>query len=253
MSKKVFGYIRVSTGEQGTKFSLQAQRIEIEKYCSDKGLALSRIFEDQNSGSRLLEREGLMSLLEALDETVSAVVATETDRLSRDVFQFGWLTTHLKLHGVGVLLVNEHAAATPSERAFAKVRAVFAEFETELRRARIARGLQKARQEGKFMNRPPLGYRMNHGELVVDDKARDVVVQIFLFAAGGMSIRKIAAKTGVKRSSVAAILKNRFYVDETLHGLHEPIVDESLWRAIRRRHHEVRRMKTPTAQQDKTR
>lgn len=235
MSKKIFGYIRVSTGEQGTKFSLEAQRIEIEKYCLEKGLTLGRIFEDQNSGSRLLEREGLMSLLEALDESVSAVIATETDRLSRDVFQFGWLTTHLKLHGVDVLFVNEHAAATPSERAFAKVRAVFAEFETELRRARIARGLQKAREEGKFMNRPPLGYRMNHGELVIDNEARDVVVQIFLFAAGGMSIRKIAAKTGVKRSSVAAILKNRFYIDATLYGKHKTFIERNLWGAVQLR------------------
>ncbi len=232
MSDKVLGYIRVSTGEQGKKFSLGAQIEEIKRYCESENLELIRIFEDQSSGTRLQEREGLMSLIESINKSLKAVIVTEADRLSRDIFHFGWLYTHFRQQGVDLVLINDRTGTTPSERAFSKVRAVFSEFEHDLRRARIERGLRRAREQGKFMNRPPLGYRMENNRIVVDQKKSVIVSGIFQLAAQGFSLSQISQKMLVSKSSVGSILKNPFYIDGTLHGNHETFLETVLWQKV---------------------
>ncbi len=235
MRKNVFGYIRVSTGEQGKKYSLDGQKLEIELYCKNKELELLRIFEDQTSGTKLRERAGLMSLLDSVDKSLTAVIVTEADRLSRDVFHFGWLYTHFMQQGVELILINDRVGTTPSERAFSKVRAVFSEFEHELRQARIERGLLRARENGKFMNRPPLGYRMENNRIVIDEKASVIIKELFTLASNGSSLSIISQRTGVKRSTVASILKNPFYIDGAIHGRHDTFLDPNLWRSVQTR------------------
>ena len=41
---------------------------------------------------------------------------------------FGWVDTHLSMQGVALRIVNERPAETPMEKAFQKIRAVFAEY-----------------------------------------------------------------------------------------------------------------------------
>jgi hypothetical protein len=70
---------------------------------------------------QVLQRQGLMDMLDAINPTIHAIIATEADRLSRDVFQYGWLSTHRAIKGVRILLINECQAITPAERAFASI------------------------------------------------------------------------------------------------------------------------------------
>ena len=197
-----FGYIRVSTGEQAKKFSLPAQREEIARYAAEQGIEVGGWFEDHSSGSRLVDREGLMELLDQAQNGVDLVVATEADRISRDTFQFGWVATHLQMQGVELRIVNERPAATPTEKAFQKMRAVFAEFETDLRQWRINRGRAKAREQNQFMSRPPLGYGIRRGQLVVDPESRGEVEQIFRRYVAGESMAAIARFLGRGRTTM---------------------------------------------------
>ncbi len=235
MNPKVYGYIRVSTGEQGKGFSLDGQRSEIEKYCEKNQLQLLEIFEDQSSGTRLFDRSGLMAMIEAINPSVHAVIATESDRLSRDVFQYGWLSTHLQRQGITIQFVNECKSETPSEKAFSKIRAVFSEFETELRQARIRRGIDKAKSYNRFMNRPPLGYRMEQKQIVIDKKTSRIVKEVFILAANGFSLREIADMTGIKRSTTGFVLKNDFYIEQNRHGKHDLFISSDLWRFANQR------------------
>ena len=66
--------------------------------------------------------------------------------LLRDGFQSGWLSPHLSMQGVKILLINEGETTTPSEKVYAKGRTEFAEFETELRPAHILRGIKQAKE-----------------------------------------------------------------------------------------------------------
>ncbi len=172
------------------------------------------------SATKLFERPGLVDMIDHIKTPIKGIVATESDRLSRDLFQFGWLTTHLSMHGVEIFLVNECKVESPSEKAFAKIRSVFSEFETELRQARIKRGVQLAKEKGQFMNRPPLGYRMQNKRIVIDEKTRPIVEHIFRLAQDMKSLRSIARLTGVSRSTVSFVLHNPFYIDKNWNGEH---------------------------------
>ena len=46
---RAFGYIRVSTGQQAKKYSLDAQQEEIERYCAENGIEVLAGFEEDNS------------------------------------------------------------------------------------------------------------------------------------------------------------------------------------------------------------
>ena len=61
---RAYAYIRVSTGEQAKKHSLEAQKDEIERFCAGNGIQVLAWFEDHVSGKKLVEREGLMQMLE---------------------------------------------------------------------------------------------------------------------------------------------------------------------------------------------
>ena len=226
---RAFAYIRVSTGEQAKKHSLEAQKDEIERFCAENDIQVLEWFEDHTSGKKLVEREGLMEMLDRAGAAVDLVVATESDRISRDMFQFGWVDTHLSMQGVKLRIINERPAETPMEKAFQKIRAVFSEFETDLRQWRVNRGRAQAKAKNQFMNRPPLGYVIRSGRIVVDDEAMEQVEEMFRRYVAGESMAAIGRSLGKSRRSVSYVLGNRFYVDAGLHGEHTVFLDAGLF------------------------
>jgi len=231
---RAFAYIRVSTGEQAKKHSLEAQKDEIERFCAENDIQVIGWFEDHVSGRKLVEREGLMQMLDRARE-VDVIVAAESDRISRDTFQFGWVDTHLSMQGVKLCIINERPAETPMEKAFQKMRAVFAEFETDLRQWRVNRGRAQAKAKNQFMNRPPLGYEIRSGRVVVEPEARAQVEEIFQRYVAGESMSAIARACGKSRRSVSYVLRNRFYVDAGLHGEHAVFVDAGVFEQAQKR------------------
>lgn len=224
--KRAFVYLRVSTGEQAKGYSLDAQLDEIKDYCEKKEIEAIEKFSDSMSGSKLTERKGLMDLLNRIDvDKPGFVIATESDRISRNTLQFGWIDTHLSMKGVKLLLVNEREAEGPFEKAFQRIRAVFSEFETDLRQSRINRGREKAKSNSRFMNRPPFGYKVVGRDVVVDSDERDIVVGIFDDYFNNVPIKRVARSLGKSPGSIRYILSNRFYVDDKMNGNHDAIID----------------------------
>ena len=220
--KKAFVYLRVSTGEQAKGYSLEAQLDEIQNYCEIKEIEIVEQFSDSMSGSKLTERKGLMDMLDRSHvERPNFVIATESDRISRNTLQFGWIDTHLSMKGVKLLLVNEHEAEGPFEKAFQRIRAVFSEFETDLRQWRIDRGREKAKSNSRFMNRPPFGYKVVGRDVVIDPENKDCVVRIFDDYFENVPIKRMAGRLGKSPGSIRYILSNRFYVDPNANGKHE--------------------------------
>lgn len=228
--KKAFIYARVSTGEQSKGYSLEAQFDEIKKFCSEKSISIIDSYQDAMSGTKLIERTGLMSLLDRLEkEKPNFVIATESDRISRNTFQFGWIDTHLSMKGVKLLLVNEREVDGPFEKAFQKIRAVFSEFETDLRQWRIDRGREKAKLDKRFMNRPPFGYKMDGKRIIQDKEKIEFVKGIFSGYCNNTPIKRLARIYSKSPSAIRYILSNPFYIMENLYGKHEPCIANSLF------------------------
>lgn len=219
--KTAIVYARVSTGEQAKGFSIDAQFTEIKKYCRSKSIKILKRYDDAMSGKKLTERTGLMSLLAEIENLKPhLVISTESDRISRNTFQFGWIDTHLSMKGVKLLLVNEKQADSPFEKAFLRIRAVFSEFETDLRQWRINRGREKALKHHRFMNRPPFGYKTEGKVVVYHQDEISTVKEIFKGFIVGRSIKSLSRKHGKSPSSIRYILSNRFYADPKLNGSH---------------------------------
>ena len=141
------------------------------------------------------------------------IIATESDRISRNLLQFGWIDTHLSMKQIKLLIINEKPPAGPFEKAFIKIRAVFSEFETDLRQYRIDRGRKRAIEEKRFMHRPPFGYKMRNGKIVIDEETAPVVSMIFQNHNQRVSLKAISRETGKSPASIRYILKNPFYRD----------------------------------------
>lgn len=233
---RAFAYARVSTGEQSKGFSLEAQFGEIERFCSERGIEIIDRYSDSMSGTKLTERLALMEMLQRVEDTrPDFVIATESDRISRDTLQFGWINTHLSMKGVKLLLVNERPADGPAEKAFQKIRVVFSEFETDLRQWRINRGRLQARAHNRFMNRPPFGYVMKGKEIIPDSTGMVVVTKVFTDYCKGVPIKQLARELGLNPSSIRYLLGNRFYIDSGLRGRHELFLEAGLFYSARER------------------
>ena len=234
--KSAFSYSRVSTGEQAKGFSLDAQFAEIEQYAIKRGYKIIEKFSDSMSGTKLTERDGLMTMIDKLDELrPHCVIATETDRISRNTMQYGWIDTHLSMKGIKLLLVNESQVNDPAGKAFQKIRVIFSEFENDLRQWRIRRGRELALAEKRFMNRPPFGYIVRGKEIHVDKERMRVVKEIFRCYCDGEAVKALSRKYNKAPSNIRYILSNRFYVDPDMNGNHKVFITAEKFQAAQER------------------
>ena len=224
-------YIRISTGEQ-SNFSLEGQKGELLKYCKENGLDYFKIYQDQLSGLEFEKREGLQKALDDGEKSLyDILLVTEMDRLARDTNIIGYIKLTLQMKGISIRAINEPEAKTEYDELIQGVINLFSNFEAKRRKRRCIRGISKAREVGKIINRVPYGYRfINKGskqsKVIIDTEKSQIVKDIFNRYANKESIYKIAKEVMMARSTIRYILKNKFYWDNKLYGEHEAIINK---------------------------
>jgi DNA invertase Pin-like site-specific DNA recombinase len=134
----IFGYARVSTGEQDTKAQVEAL----------KAAGCEKVYDDNGSGGRW-DRPQLQIMLGQL-RAGDVVVVWKLDRLSRSVKDFAAFIVRLESLKVGFRSLTESIDTTTSSgRMFAHMVAAFAEYEREMIRERTMAGLAISRREGR--------------------------------------------------------------------------------------------------------
>lgn len=235
-------YCRVSTEEQADEgFSIEGQADKLSMYAQLRDLGDVTVITDPGASGKNLKRAGLQQLLAAIDAGhVSHVVVWRLDRLSRNLGDLILLADLFGDRGVGLHSVSENLDLTSaSGRMFYNVLGSFAQYFREQLSENVKMGNDRAVKEGRWINRPKTGYDLRNGELVPNSDAVRVR-EIFRLRALGKSVRIIEQHTGIKYSTVLAILDSRIYVGEVLHngawspGHHESIISESEWQAAHR-------------------
>jgi putative DNA-invertase from lambdoid prophage Rac len=144
-------YARVSTAHQPT---LPMQLRQLREYVKRRGWRIVMEVREVKSGAKHRpQRETL--LVAARRRELDAVIVWRLDRWGRSLSDL--VVTLQELQDLGVAFVSLTEAfdlTTPSGRALAGMVAVFAEFEREIRRERIAAGIEQARREGRHLGRP---------------------------------------------------------------------------------------------------
>ncbi|MEQ1611692.1 MAG: recombinase family protein [Hyphomicrobiaceae bacterium] len=139
------GYARVSTDDQN---------LGIQKAALDKdGCAI--VFEEKRSGTKRNGRDQLDLALKVLSKGDTLVV-TRLDRLGRSLRDLANIAHEIELAGSHLRVVEQSVdTATSAGRAFFGMLAVFAQFETDVRRDRQAEGISRAKKAGVYTGGKP--------------------------------------------------------------------------------------------------
>lgn len=249
--KKACVYTRVSTTEQAAEgYSIEEQERMCKAAIESKGWTYVGTYSDPGISGRTMERPGLQSMLEAInDGVVEAVVIYKLDRLSRKQRDTMTIIEDIFLkNDIALISLNETLdTTTPWGRAMIGILSSFNQMESENIQMRTQMGREaKAKQGGYAGGKPPLGYKSVDGVLTVVPEEAEIVRLIFklrkeehmpmMSIAAELNRRGYRTKKGLefKHSAVQTILNNeetyrghyRYGVGAYSEGQHEAILKE---------------------------
>ena len=207
-------YCRVSTEEQAAEgFSIEGQADKLRSYSALRDLGDVTVVTDPGLSGKDMRRPGLQQLLAAVEAGhVSHVLVWRLDRLSRNLGDLIRLADLLGQHVVALHSLQENLdLSSASGRMFYNILGTFAQFFREQLAENVRMGNDRAVKEGKWINRPKTGYDLLEGELVPNDDAPRVR-EVYRLRARGKSYRDIEDVTGIKYSTVRAILCSRRFI-----------------------------------------
>ncbi len=245
-------YTRISTDEDHQPYSLEAQAARLESYVgSQDGWTLARSFSDQLSGATL-ERPGLRrALQEAKVGRFDLLLVYRVDRLARSVRSLAQILEELDQAGVAFRSATEpFDTSSPAGRMMVQMLGVFAEFERATIIDRVIAGMERKAARGGWMGGPaPFGYRIENGELAVNESEAALVPRMFeLYARRRLGARAVAnwmnarghrSRNGKPWShmTVLTVIRNRTYLGDVHFrgrwhkGTHPALLDHELFEA----------------------
>ena len=176
------GYVRVSSVDQNTVRQLD-------------GVELDKVFMEKLSGATV-KRPQLALMLDYVRDG-DTVHVHSIDRLGRSLVDLKELVHQMTAKGVTVVFHKENMtfsknADNAMDSLLFNILASFAEFERSLIKERQREGIEKAKQEGKYMGRTK----------VIDDN-----MIVAAMKKEGASYRKVAKELGVSLSTVQRAMK----------------------------------------------
>src|SRR5262249_5961711 len=189
--KRAAVYLRVSTLDQTTA----NQERELRQVAARSGLEIAKVYKDHGvSGAKGRDKRPQFDALlnDATKRQFDVVMAWSVDRLGRSLQDLCAFLSEIHSLGIDLFLHQQGIdTRTPAGKALFGMMGVFAEFERAMIQERVRAGLARAKDAGKRLGRPPL--------------AKDKQAAIRTALAGGLSVRKTAAKFKVNPSTVQSI------------------------------------------------
>lgn len=187
---KRFGYGRVSAADQD--LGIQAEALE------RAGCIVS--FLEKRSGTTTEGREELRRVLSILGDGDELVVV-RLDRLARSVADLADIVRQIEKKGASLRCVEQPVdTSTSAGRAFVGMLAVFAEFETGLRRERQMEGIAKAKREGKYKGRPRMSVSAEVTRLAAEGKGPTAIAKEL-----GIGVATVHRRLAELRSALAPV------------------------------------------------
>lgn len=190
--KNVAAYIRVSTdGQVGEdKYGLDAQREHIIDYCAKHDMHIVRWYSDEGeSGAK--ERPGFDEIIygEVTNPPIACIVVDKNDRVARDIEVYYYYKMLLRKKDIELCSVSEDFGRDGVIKDVLEMfTVVVAKMERENINKRTSAGRKvKAARGGYSGGKPPMGYQVEGGRLVINPAEAEIVR--FIFA------RKFAGKT----------------------------------------------------------
>jgi DNA invertase Pin-like site-specific DNA recombinase len=186
--KRCAVYCRVSTDERLDQSfnSIDAQKEAGQAFIvsqrSEGWIPVPDDYDDPGFSGGNMERPALKRLLADIEAgKVNIVVVYKIDRLTRSLSDFARMVEVFERGGVSFSAVTQQInSATSMGRLMLNVLLSFAQFEREVTGERIRDKISASKKKGLWMGgHPPLGYRVENRQLVIDDSEAALVKSIF--------------------------------------------------------------------------
>lgn len=163
LKKSAILYIRVSTDEQASKgSSLKTQEELLRQYCNVKGITVDKLFIEDHS-AKTFNRPAWKKLIAGIKKARSSpdlLLFTRWDRFSRNTGDAYYAIKILQQSGVDPIAIEQPLDVTiPENKLMLAFYFAIPEVENERRGLNIQRGLQSAKEQGKWIGPAPLGYQ----------------------------------------------------------------------------------------------
>lgn len=189
-------YIRVSTEEQAKEgYSLNAQRARNRAYCEARGWIVRNVYADEGRSAFHDVRRPEYERMLKESETWDVVVVVNMDRVWRNAKRFMEMMDRFREIGKEFVSVEDNIdTSSASGRFLMDVMARMKQFESEQIGERVLRAMDRkfADEPNTWLTRPPLGYIVSNGRLVLDADGAEIVRRIFREAISGRSTQDIA-------------------------------------------------------------
>jgi site-specific DNA recombinase len=261
-------YTRVSTeaGLDQDFNSLDAQYDAAQAYIRSQAHAgwtlIRHRYDDGGFSGGSTDRPALQQLIADIkDHKINVVVVYKVDRLTRSLADFAKLVELFDAHGVSFVSVTQQFNTTTSMgRLTLNVLLSFAQFEREVTAERIRDKIGASKRKGLWVGGVvPLGYQARDRKIAVVEHEARTVRHIFrrYLELGSLNrllvdLRTTGIKTKVRplsngrtiggilfsRGSLAAFLRNRFYIGEVRYkgevfpGEQPAILDRTVFEAV---------------------
>lgn len=231
-------YLRVSTEDQGEKYSLPAQKRSLQDAALQRGLQTlpELIFVDERTGGDM-NRPGFQALMDLVrGKRIQHVLVYSIDRLTRNAADAMTIMQLCQDRGVKLEFLNFTIDDTPQGEFSYGVMALVGQLERKIFKARSMAGrLEKAKQGFLNSGSAPYGYdylgksKGERGKLVINEAAAQTVRLIFKRAEDGATMYQIkkylndhgipSARGGTwSRRVVYQVLRNEAYIGRYVHG-----------------------------------
>jgi DNA invertase Pin-like site-specific DNA recombinase len=188
---KVALYARVSTHDK--EQTPENQLIKLREFATNHGWEIYAEYVDYVSGAKTSRPRFDQMIKEARARRFGIILIVRLDRLARDTRHLLNILDDLRPRGVELVCTDQDIdMTTPSGKLLFTVLAAVSELELDLIRERTKDGLERARNEGKRLGRPP---------------SPAITERILELREEGLSLRQIGEEVGLSHQAVKQRLR----------------------------------------------
>jgi len=185
-------YARVSTTDQST----ESQLLDLRRYTRERGWTIFKEYCDNGVSGTKDSRPALNELMnDAKKRRFDVVLVWRFDRFARSTKHLILALEEFKNLGIDFVSYQENIdTSSPLGSAIFTIISAVAQLERDIIAERVKAGLRRARENGKKLGRPRTSVNFD---------------QLAQLRHRGLSLRAIAAKTGISRTTISQILSDK--------------------------------------------
>ncbi len=251
MSRAVI-YVRVSSADQVSGFSLDVQERVCRDYCDRHDWPVGLVAREEGESAKTTDRRELQRVLSKLKKPnhgFTHFVCYDLSRLTRETADYFALKGFLAAAGVQLVAVTQPVDESPTGKFMGTILAAAGQFDNDVKREKTVAGMKEAIKRGIWPWQPPLGYLAQRAAdrratLVQDPEVAPLIRHAFDRIASGVVTQEEAREElrrrglAIPRETFSRLIHNPIYCGRIVAprwGIEgrlasRPIVSEETWR-----------------------